>query len=240
MMAPHDGLERRVLAALDATPSRIPVVLGGCGSGRTTLLHAAARPPRPHAVPVHRRRAHGDARRSGFCRAVTSATPFPAAAPAIDPTSARARRSIATLRLLDANASADGGAPRRSCSTSSSSCARSRAFPGCATSCASSMDALAASGNRFVLTSRYVARAHRLLRDDRRPLRGHPPARRCRRPRTHRHAARRRATTPTDDREFTGAHRPGAHRRPRRVRARARGRRSGRDEQPAAAIRSAR
>ena len=29
---------RRVLAALDATPPRIPVLLGGCGSGRTTLL----------------------------------------------------------------------------------------------------------------------------------------------------------------------------------------------------------
>ena len=42
MMAPHAGLERRVLAALEATPARIPVVIGGCGSGRTTLLHALA------------------------------------------------------------------------------------------------------------------------------------------------------------------------------------------------------
>ena len=40
MMAPHAGLERRVLAALEAAPPRIPVVLGGCGSGRTTALHA--------------------------------------------------------------------------------------------------------------------------------------------------------------------------------------------------------
>ena len=39
MMAPHDGLERRVLAALEASPARIPVVLGGCGTGRSTLLH---------------------------------------------------------------------------------------------------------------------------------------------------------------------------------------------------------
>jgi len=42
MMAPHAGLERRVLAALDATPARIPVVIGGCGTGRTTLLHVLA------------------------------------------------------------------------------------------------------------------------------------------------------------------------------------------------------
>jgi hypothetical protein len=42
MMAPHVGLERRVLAALDATPPRIPVLLGGCGTGRTTTLNALA------------------------------------------------------------------------------------------------------------------------------------------------------------------------------------------------------
>jgi predicted ATPase len=42
MMAPHDGLERRVLTALDASPARIPVILGGCGSGRSTLLHGLA------------------------------------------------------------------------------------------------------------------------------------------------------------------------------------------------------
>jgi ABC-type hemin transport system ATPase subunit len=40
MMAPHAGLERRVLSALDAAPGRIPVVIGGCGTGRSTLLHA--------------------------------------------------------------------------------------------------------------------------------------------------------------------------------------------------------
>ena len=38
MTGPHAGFERRVLAALEASPSRIPVVLGGCGTGRTWLL----------------------------------------------------------------------------------------------------------------------------------------------------------------------------------------------------------
>src|SRR5688572_31952249 len=46
MMIPErPALERRVLDALDLSPagagpagSRIPVVLGGCGSGRTSLL----------------------------------------------------------------------------------------------------------------------------------------------------------------------------------------------------------
>src|SRR2546425_9757950 len=39
MLTPRSTLARRVLAALDATPSRIPVLVGGCGSGRTTLAH---------------------------------------------------------------------------------------------------------------------------------------------------------------------------------------------------------
>src|SRR5580765_1461864 len=38
MLTPRSTLTRRVTAALDASPSRIPVLLGGCGSGRTTLL----------------------------------------------------------------------------------------------------------------------------------------------------------------------------------------------------------
>ena len=38
MLTPRSTLLRRVLAALDASPSRIPVLLGGCGSGRTTVL----------------------------------------------------------------------------------------------------------------------------------------------------------------------------------------------------------
>ena len=36
MIVPRPALERRVAASLEA--SRIPVMLGGCGSGRTSLL----------------------------------------------------------------------------------------------------------------------------------------------------------------------------------------------------------
>jgi ABC-type hemin transport system ATPase subunit len=38
MLTPRTTLARRVTAALDASPSRIPVLVGGCGSGRTTVL----------------------------------------------------------------------------------------------------------------------------------------------------------------------------------------------------------
>ena len=39
MTGAHAGLERRVLGDLETTPSRIPVILGGCGTGRTSLLN---------------------------------------------------------------------------------------------------------------------------------------------------------------------------------------------------------
>src|SRR5437763_579726 len=38
MLTPRTTLARRVTAALDASPSRIPVLVGGCGRGRTTVL----------------------------------------------------------------------------------------------------------------------------------------------------------------------------------------------------------
>ena len=39
MTASRPAIERRILAALDATPSRIPVVLGDFRTGRTDLLY---------------------------------------------------------------------------------------------------------------------------------------------------------------------------------------------------------
>ncbi len=38
MTGSQAGFERRVQSALEASPSRIPVILGGCGTGRTFLL----------------------------------------------------------------------------------------------------------------------------------------------------------------------------------------------------------
>ena len=42
MIHERPALERRVLSALDAEPARIPVLVGGCGSGRTSLLTRVA------------------------------------------------------------------------------------------------------------------------------------------------------------------------------------------------------
>jgi hypothetical protein len=160
MMAPHEGLERRVLAALDANPSRIAVVLGGCGSGRTTLLHALAdRLGRSQCQYIDIERSASTPER--FCRAVTAATPFPAAAPATDPTSAR-EAFDRTLRLMTRTV---GDWPATFLLDEILELRTFESFPGLRHVLRETIDALAASGNRFVLTSRYVARAHRLLRD---------------------------------------------------------------------------
>ena len=38
MVGSQAGFERRVQGAVEAAPSRIPVILGGCGTGRTWLV----------------------------------------------------------------------------------------------------------------------------------------------------------------------------------------------------------
>src|SRR5688500_19679970 len=114
MMAPHAGLERRVLAALDATPPRIPVVIGGCGTGRTTLLHALAdRMGRGQCQYVDVERAASTPER--FQQAVSTASPFTvngqSAAAAQEPASSARAAFDRTLALVTrARASADGPA----------------------------------------------------------------------------------------------------------------------------------
>src|SRR5438445_4880713 len=76
MLTPRSTLTRRIVAALDASPSRIPVLVGGCGSGRTTLLQqlrdrlgrSAA-----HYIDVERTATTPER----FHRAITAPSPFP-------------------------------------------------------------------------------------------------------------------------------------------------------------------
>src|SRR4051812_50148837 len=81
MMIPErPSLERRVLAALDGSAgggTRIPVVLGGCGSGRTSLLlRLRDLIGRTQAQYVHVERIATTPER--FLRSLREASPFPA------------------------------------------------------------------------------------------------------------------------------------------------------------------
>ena len=161
MLTPRSSLARRVLTALDASPSRIPVLLGGCGSGRSTLVQQLReRSGRTSSQYIDVERTATTPER--FYRAVLAASPFPATEPA---PAAGARASFdATLGFL-ARARTGGGEPVAFVLDEFLELRTFESFPGLRRVLHELVDGLAASGNRFILTSRYVARALRLLRD---------------------------------------------------------------------------
>src|SRR5439155_8585126 len=80
MLTPRTGLARRAMTALDASPPRIPVLVGGCGSGRTTLLQQLRdRIGRGLTQSINIERIATTPER--FLRAVTTAAPAPLAEP---------------------------------------------------------------------------------------------------------------------------------------------------------------
>ena len=166
MMAPHAGLERRVLAALEASPARIPVVIGGCGSGRTTLLHALAdRMGRSQCQYIDVERAASTPER--FHHAVAAASPFTMngqSAAAQEPAGSARGAFDRTLALIS-RARAGNDAPATFLLDEVLELQTFQSFPGLRHVLRELLHAMAESGNRFVLTSRYVSRALRLLRD---------------------------------------------------------------------------
>lgn len=169
MMAPHAGLERRVLAALDATPARIPVVISGCGTGRTTMLHVLAdRMGRQQCQYIDVERAASTPER--FQTAIAAASPFRVngqSAVATEPP-ASARAAFERTLALVSRARTSSEAPATFLFDEILELRTFESFPNLRHVLREMLDAIAESHNRFVLTSRYVTRALRLLRD------GHP------------------------------------------------------------------
>ena len=163
MLTPRTTLARRVTAALDASPSRIPVLVGGCGSGRTTVLRQLRERLGRTAVQ------HIDVERTAttperFLRAVTAVSPFPVSDPSAQAAGARAgvRRDARVLRARAHVGQRAGDVPPRRVPRAADVRELPRPAPRAARLRST---ASPASGNRFVLTSRYVARTLRLLRD---------------------------------------------------------------------------
>ena len=167
MMIPErPALERRILSALDesSTGRRIPVVLGGCGTGRTSLLlRLRDLVGRSSSQYIDVERVATTPER--FRAAIVDGSPFatrphgekeapPGARPAFD----------ASLEFLD-KARAPGDAPATFLLDEFLELRTFESFPGLRAVLRDLLGALAASGNRFVLTTRYAARAHRVLRD---------------------------------------------------------------------------
>jgi hypothetical protein len=151
-----------VQTALEASPSRIPVVLGGCGTGRTWLLqHLRDRTGRQSAQYIDVERCATTPER--FLQAVTSSSPF--RWHAAEPAPATAREAFDALLAFFDTARAPGGEPCTFLLDEVLELRTFESFPGLRRVLRELTDALAESPNRFVLTTRYVARAHRLLRD---------------------------------------------------------------------------
>ena len=157
-------LERRILSALDATPARIPVLLGGCGSGRTTLLlRMAVRLGDGHSQYLDAERAVSTP--ENFLAAVMSDSPYLPRDEEVATESRATRASVdALLRFLRRARSQDGHVPTFLIDEVLELRAF-ESFPGLRGVLHELIAALADSENRFVISTRYVARAHRLLRD---------------------------------------------------------------------------
>jgi len=160
MVTPRTNLTRRVLAALDASPSRIPVLVGGCGSGRTTLLHQIReRLGRTGALYIDVERSATTPER--FLKAIAAISPFPITEPA----PANARAAFDTTLSFLTRAKNGSGEPVTILLDEFLELRTFESFPGLRRVLYELVDGLTTSGNRFVLTSRYVARTLRLLRD---------------------------------------------------------------------------
>jgi len=160
MMTPRSTLTRRVTAALDAPSSRIPVLLGGCGSGRTTLLQQLRdRLGRnaTHYVDVDRTATTPER----FLRAVTGSSPF---AP-LDSAPSGTRAAFDATLTFFSRARASGNGQATFLLDEFLELRTFESFPGLRGVLHDLVDGLAGSSNRFVLSSRYTARALRLLRD---------------------------------------------------------------------------
>ena len=154
-------LESRLAAALAETPARIPVLVGPCGSGRTTALRrlaAAIGPPSAQYVDFERVTSTPER----FLAALTRQTPFhwaPAPGP-VGPADAYHR----ALRYF-ADATAAGGGPATFLIDEALELATFDHFPGLRGAVADALAACAESGNRFVLASKYASRMLRALAD---------------------------------------------------------------------------
>jgi hypothetical protein len=159
-LTPRSTLTRRVVAALDASPSRIPVLLGGCGSGRTTLLHQLRdRIGRATSQYINVERAATTPER--FLQAVIATSPFPAG----DTVPSGARMAFESTLALFNRTGGGSGEPATFLLDEFLELRTFESFPGLRRVLHDLVNDLSASSNRFVLTSRYTFRTLRLLRD---------------------------------------------------------------------------
>ncbi len=162
MTIARPALLRRIQAVVDATPSRIPVLLGGCGSGRSSLareLQARIGVERCQYIDLERVATTPER----FHRVLCLQSPFLAAdVPLATPTP---RAAFDAMLAFLTGARAPDGSPATFLIDEALEFRTFENFPGLRHIMRDLLGAILTSSNRFVLTTRYVSRALRLLRD---------------------------------------------------------------------------
>ncbi len=157
----------RVASMLATDPAAIPVVVGGCGSGRTTMLRRLQQTCGPEACQyIDVERAATTPER--FHEAIVSGSPFVTQGVERTPTAPRAAYD-ATLAFL-ATARRPDGRPAMFLLDEALDLRTFESFPGLRHAVEELLNCLAATRNRVVLASRYETRAFRLLRGRRPPF----------------------------------------------------------------------
>jgi hypothetical protein len=159
------ALERRIIIACEASPSRIPVLVGGCGSGRTSLLlRVSDQLGAGHGQYIDAERAASTP--ESFWAAIADETPYVADTKSLATGGHRSAR-LAFDRLLSffEHARSQDGGPSTFLIDELLELRTFESFPGLRGALREFITMLPRSSNRFVLATRYANRATRFLRD---------------------------------------------------------------------------
>jgi hypothetical protein len=165
ILAERPFVERGLRAALDGGPSRIPVLIGGCGTGRTSLLLRLRELIGPGAAQYIDLEAVATTPER-CADAVRRASPFPPVPPGSAPqTQEDARAAFERLLAHFDGSRAPGHEPATFLLDEFLEFRTFENFPGLRHVIRDFIARISESRNRFVLASRYAARTLRVLRD---------------------------------------------------------------------------
>ena len=156
------SVERRILSVLDGPMPRVPVLLGGCGSGRTALLtelHRHIGDYRCQYIDLERAATTPER----FHRSVCLDSPF--LAPDVGLAAATPRAAFEATMAFLTGARTPDGAPATFLLDEVLEFRTFESFPGLRHILRDVLAGIGASSNRFVLTTRYVSRGLRWLRE---------------------------------------------------------------------------
>lgn len=163
VLAERPALERRLLAALAAAPSRIPVIVGGCGTGRTTLLTRLRERlgPNTEYIDVERIATTPE----GFFSSATRTTRYHVPEFREGAESGSAKMAFERICQFLTHARTDTGDAVTFLLDEALEVRTFESFPGLRGALRDFWHALCDTSNRFVLSTRFMTRTLRLFRD---------------------------------------------------------------------------